>query len=324
MSKVSHAPTRLATAGRAVGYTVALFTVLALVTFMASDKAVAAFASLPPSSLWLFGGAVVVSNLLRVHRYVVFARRLRLRVSPAAIYLYVVAGMAFIATPGKVGTALRLWLLKQRYQIPYRQSAPMLVMDVLTDFLAMLPLVLLAIGLLGSLAGLGLALVAFMGLLLAVLAVFGWPTLPRAMVKILYQLTGRRRPRAFAGLLRLLSKLKALFGWRTVLAATLLSCLAWALLSLGFYGLVLGLNLPLSLAQVTLVVCAGTMLGALSMLPGGLGGAEATMLALLATFGVPLPTALVLTLVLRIGTLWLPTLVGFIALPCALRHAQHT
>jgi uncharacterized membrane protein YbhN (UPF0104 family) len=57
------------------------------------------------------------------------------------------------------------------------------------------------------------------------------------------------------------------------------------------------------------------------MLPGGLGGAEFSMLGMLFALGVPSAAAVTATAVIRVVTLWFAVLVGFLALPFALRRA---
>ena len=55
------------------------------------------------------------------------------------------------------------------------------------------------------------------------------------------------------------------------------------------------------------------------MLPGGLGGVEATMMALLLALGTSPDIGLAATAVIRLTTLWFAVGLGFIALPFALR-----
>jgi uncharacterized protein (TIRG00374 family) len=64
--------------------------------------------------------------------------------------------------------------------------------------------------------------------------------------------------------------------------------------------------------------------GAVSFLPGGLGGAEAAMLAILEIVGVGHATAVAATLLLRLTTLWFAVGLGIVAvstLDAAPRHA---
>jgi uncharacterized protein (TIRG00374 family) len=62
--------------------------------------------------------------------------------------------------------------------------------------------------------------------------------------------------------------------------------------------------------------------GTLAMLPGGLGGTEAIMIALLKAVGVEFETAVAATAVIRLATLWYAVILGFITLPFAMRLAR--
>ena len=57
-----------------------------------------------------------------------------------------------------------------------------------------------------------------------------------------------------------------------------------------------------------------TLAGALSFMPGGLGGTEVTMIMLLRLFAIPLPIAVSATLIIQVVTLWFAVLLGIIAL----------
>jgi uncharacterized protein (TIRG00374 family) len=57
------------------------------------------------------------------------------------------------------------------------------------------------------------------------------------------------------------------------------------------------------------------LVGALPLFPGGIGGAEGTMIGLFALMGVPLGTAIAATAVIRMLTLGFAVVLGFLALP---------
>jgi hypothetical protein len=62
------------------------------------------------------------------------------------------------------------------------------------------------------------------------------------------------------------------------------------------------------------------LLGKLTVILGGVGVVEATMIGLYATLGVPRPIAVVVVLAYRLLSFWLPTLVG-IALATWFEHS---
>ncbi len=74
------------------------------------------------------------------------------------------------------------------------------------------------------------------------------------------------------------------------------------------------LGLPLVPVQALLAVSVGAIAGALVPTPGGLGGAEAGLLAVIVSFGIPPESGLTAVLTYRLLTFWLPLLPGFLML----------
>ena len=70
------------------------------------------------------------------------------------------------------------------------------------------------------------------------------------------------------------------------------------------------------LRGIAVFVYAIAMLaGALSFMPGGLGGAEAAMVALLVWGGASSPEAVAATVLIRLATLWFAVVLGVLFLP---------
>lgn len=278
-----------------------------------------AFAQVSGMSVLVLLLATIVENALRLYRYRIFSRALALPVAFKWVALYYLAGMALIPTPGKIGTALRLWLLNTHHGLSYARTAPMLLMDVLTDTLAM-----------GLLVGLGLLVLPHTGLMtlgigfllamvVGVLLLLEAPHVGRAAVKLLHRLFGRRWPKLAGTLLKILRVIHTRLGWGPLLKATGLSFVSWAVVGLALTWVLhqAGANVPWPAGPVAL--SASTMLGVLSLMPGGMGGAEASLAGLLHLFGTPFGLALVATVLGRIAVLWLPVAVGFAVLPWALK-----
>ena len=106
-----------------------------------------------------------------------------------------------------------------------------------------------------------------------------------------------------------------------LLAATLLSVVAWAAEALAFQWILQGLGLDSGFAFAAFVYAVAMLAGALSFMPGGLGGAEAAMVALLLWAGMPLPDAVAATVLIRLATLWFAVVLGLFALGAGRREA---
>ena len=97
---------------------------------------------------------------------------------------------------------------------------------------------------------------------------------------------------------------------RIFFVGLMVSAIAWGMESISLYLILDGLNLPSTLLEANFVYCFSTIIGALSMLPGGIGGTEAGMIALLAVLGISYSSGLPAVILIRVCTLWLAILVG--------------
>lgn len=102
------------------------------------------------------------------------------------------------------------------------------------------------------------------------------------------------------------------FPNRLLLAVT--SAAAWIADSCCLYFALRAVGARVGFDVLLLAYCGGLLLSALPLLPGGLGVVEAAVPAILHHFGVPLDTALAGTLAWRGMGLFLPAIVGLLAL----------
>lgn len=253
---------------------------------------------------------------LRGFRWYVFARTLNIAVPLRRIVLYYVSGFALITTPGKVGTVLRAWFLNQNHGIKYSRATPMLLMDYFTDLVAMVSLILL--GLITLKTDKETAVILFAALLVGGFVVFTRPQILHFLIKSIYKLLGKPKKRIFAWAQRAVRLTKGLFALKPLTFTAVLSIIGWALECAAFYVLLAGLGNPLPFSTCVFIFCFSTLVGAATMLPGGLGGAEVSMYGLLVANGVAPENAVAATAIIRLCTLWFAVGIGFLTLPFGL------
>jgi uncharacterized protein (TIRG00374 family) len=249
---------------------------------------------------------------IRFGRWAYYLRVLKIRVRTSDSLLVFLAGFALTVTPGKLGEAVKAFLLRESHKIPVVRTAPIVIAERVTDLLALLLLALvgvftfevdrrfLAAG--AILVGLGIAVVSF-----------------EPMAELALGLAGR-----LPGLRRIAPKLRefhvstaALLRPVPLLVATLLSIGSWSLECLAFWVVVGGMQgAVVALRAATFIYASMTVAGALSFLPGGLGVTEAGMLTLLVRLGSGLTrgSAAAATFVTRACTLWFAVALGLPAL----------
>jgi len=254
-------------------------------------------------------GVVLLGYGLRFLRWQIYLNGLRHRLPWRPSLQIYLAGFALTITPGKAGEALRGVLLK-RWEVPYTNSLAALFSERLSDLLAMVGLALF--GLSAHPEWLSMIVASLVLLACAGLLLFS-PGLVSAIDHRIDQ-----RHDFFSRLLRAaivaLNQSRRCHTPRRLLGATLLSLLAWGLEALAFYWILhaMGADVDLTFAMFTYAVAM--LAGALSFMPGGLGSAEAVMVALLVSSDVGLPDAIAATVFLRLVTLWLAVGVGMLAL----------
>jgi uncharacterized protein (TIRG00374 family) len=98
--------------------------------------------------------------------------------------------------------------------------------------------------------------------------------------------------------------------------------LGWVAECYALYLLLQYFGAEVELTTAVFVFCFSMLVGAISMLPGGLGSTEATMVLLLKAMGVDLGTAVAATAIIRMTTFWFAIVVGLAFTPAALRSAR--
>jgi glycosyltransferase 2 family protein len=293
-----------------LGFAVLLVVTVQLVDL---DVALAALGRLSLPVVALVVALSLVNYVLRCLRWQYLCRQVDVDVPLVANSVYYVAGFAFTITPGKIGEAVRLWFLKRRHGYGYARTAGLLILDRLTDAW---PLLLLALLGAAPFAGQGASLVLITLVLVAGSVVMLHPVWLRRSIKLTYARV-RRAPRLFAKLLRAARMLGRFASPALLTPPMLLGLAGWFCEIVGAWLVLDALGAPLPLTNVAFVFGFSMLVGSLPIFPGGIGGAEATMGGLLVWLGVPLPVAIAATAVIRLATLGLAVVVGFLILPVA-------
>jgi glycosyltransferase 2 family protein len=236
-----------------------------------------------------------------------------------------VAGLAMAITPGKVGEVLKAYLVRRATGTPMAVTAPIPLGERLTDGIAMI--ILASFGLLSFRYGWQLLLVASVGALTVILIVQR-----RSLVEWILSKLERVpvvAPRVHI-LHRLYDSTYILLQNRNLLIATGIGTISWGGECLAFYAILIGLGMPMNTEFLVLaffVLASATVLGSLSMLPGGLGAAEASVAGLLILLVsdtlMTTEIAGAATLLIRFATLWFGVMLGVVALMLIERHFQN-
>jgi uncharacterized protein (TIRG00374 family) len=253
---------------------------------------------------------------IRFLKWQYFLRRIGLRVPFLRSLRVFVSGFAMTVSPGKLGELLKCYLLRDAEGAPVARTSPVVIAERITDLLSM---VLVAVT--GALlaGGYRYMAVAAAGLALCGVAMYVLlhPGAFRRLSDLLCRIPplGRKRDR----LDEFRESCTSLLDPASLLVTVPLGVVSWGLEALVLCAVAASIGRVLPAGTALLAHSAGSIAGAVSMIPGGLGLTEVTIDGILSgTLGVADATAV--TLVMRFATLWFAVLLGVVTLALAGRR----
>ena len=273
--------------------------------------------SLPYALVATLLGLSLVNYFVRAWRWLVLSSFLDFKVPQFRNVLYYLAGYALTSTPGKAGEAVRLWFLKTGHKISYSRSIAIMLADRLLDMWAVLILVLLCFADFSDHLWQGMALVTIV-VAMSLPIVFPQRFLP--LLGLCLRFMPKRR-RMWVKTRRVMSSMADLSHWRSYGLTLLPSVAGWAAEGLALYLLLRYFGAEVTVLNAIFVFSFSMIVGAISMLPGGLGSTEITAVVLLTAIGVDLDVAIVSTALVRVTTFWFAVVIGVALLPVAISAA---
>ena len=262
--------------------------------------------------------ALILALLNYLARYVKFDYYLRLldiRLPWREGLSIFLSGLVLTLTPGKLGEALKSFLIKDVTGVPVARTAPIVIAERLTDFIAM---IMLSLG--------GVLTIEYgtriLGISVIFLVVFYLMVgIPAISYRIFGMIGSFRRLKIVEEKLHVAyDSTRIMIGLKPLMVATIISIPAWFFECFAFYLVIKGFGFDISVIYATCAYALSTIAGALSMLPGGLGPTEFGLAASIKLKIDSMDVAIASTFIVRVATLWFAILVGAVAL--ILRHQR--
>ena len=248
--------------------------------------------------------------LVRFSKWDYYLRLINVKVSRIDSLSVFMSGLVMSVTPGKMGELLKAYLIKQLTDTPISKTAPIIFVERITDFVS-----LMLIALVGAYYyNYGRAIVLSISIFFFIVIIF------LSNRKIALPVLKLLEKNSF--LKKHLSKIHTAYESSyqmlqpaPLIKMTLVSLASWFFECLGYYLILV--NFPVKI-NVTLLwsafsYCFATIVGAVSMLPGGLGVTEGSLTFMLIQKGATVQYAVASTFIIRVVTLWFAVLVGVIS-----------
>ena len=228
------------------------------------------------------------------------------------------ASYAFTASPGKIGELVRCFFLKKIFNIPYQYSFISIIFERIFDLIAVIIFVFCFFIIHHKYLFVHPEKYLIIGFTFFMIFNF----LLKFRLLDYRKLLGYFFDKDFKLLGKVfkikdvveLNNLKKLLKRNIFLRLTFISLSSWGLEGLAFLLLLRKLNFDISIITATFVHTTSGLIGALTMLPGGLGLTEAITVSFLKIQTIPVDYGIQITSIIRLMTLWYITLLGIIFL----------
>ena len=218
------------------------------------------------------------------------------------------SGLIMSITPGKFGELLKSYLVKQVNGIPISKTAPIIFAERATDFLSLTILAL--IGAYYFNYGKGIIIIISLILIVLIFLISN----KKISDKLLFTLSKFRRiHKHIEKIENAYDSSFKLLNYKPLILMTLLSVLSWGFECLGFYFILTNFSDGIKLIWSFFSYSFSTIVGAVSMLPGGIGVTEGSLTLMLINQGLSNNDAIAATFIVRVVTLWFAVLVGIIS-----------
>ncbi len=217
------------------------------------------------------------------------------------------SGLIMSITPGKVGELMKAYLVKQIKSVPVSKTAPIIFAERITDSTS-----LLIISVAGAYSfSYGTDILIFISLFLVLLlAVISNKKIALPLLKLLEKNKYLNKylekiHNAYESSYQLLRPLPLFY-------MTVVSLISWSFECLSYYLILIIFKMDVGILWASFSYAFATIVGAVSMLPGGLGVTEGSLTFLAIDKGLPKDISVASTFIVRVVTLWFAVLVGII------------
>lgn len=222
----------------------------------------------------------------------------------AGIFL---SGLSMSVTPAKLGETFKSYLLKESDNIEISRTIPVVLAERCTDLIGLI-----------ILASVGYSAFDYGREVLAItLLMILFPISIIQSRQLCSRLINSRMPiiSKFAyPLCNLYESAYTLFSIKTLFITILISTVSWFFECLALFFVLKGFGLDTSPLLSLFAYSFSTIVGAVSMIPGGLGISEGSLAGILILNDISRTIAVASTLIIRFCTLWFGVIVGILTL----------
>jgi uncharacterized protein (TIRG00374 family) len=218
------------------------------------------------------------------------------------------SGLIMSVTPGKVGELLKSYLVKEITNEPISKTAPIIFAERITDFVSLLIIAIVGAYIFdyGGEITIGVAL-----FFLVIIVIISNKRLALPIINLFEKI--KFLEKYLHNIHTAYTSSNQLLKIKPLLLMTFVSLISWGFECLGYYFILLNFQIDFGLIWASFSYSFATIIGAISMLPGGLGVTEGSLTFMLIQENISKDVAVATTFIVRVVTFWFAVIVGIIS-----------
>lgn len=258
--------------------------------------------------------SVLAAHSLALLRWIFLLRKLKKEIPWKKNLKIYLSSWAMFFAPAKSGELVKGFFLKKLYAVPYKESMPVIFIEMLTDLVSVVLFSLLGVYFFKILP-LNKTIILFLVVVVLIILALMLLSFKTGVSWVIDRL------KKVSFLKKRMEELEQMYltaGYLTrpgiLIVSLLLGMGFWFFFGLVLYFLFYAFGVKLTILVPVAIFCLSTLIGFLSFIPAGIGVMEASTFVLLISQGVPETIAAVGLVLARIFTLWLGVAMGLFSL----------
>ncbi|MDE1868010.1 MAG: flippase-like domain-containing protein, partial [Thaumarchaeota archaeon] len=251
-------------------------------------------------------GFFSLGYFVRSFRWIEMLRFMKIKIPVLKNIIIYFTGYAFSLTPGKVGEGIRSKYLKDSFEVSITRSLPTVLAERYYDVIGVIAIIFITVGL--TQTG---SFMVYAGI--ALLVFFYFSVRKKIALKLLSPLNRVKRLQAIQhNLIESVEVLETLLKPKIFVQCSFLTIVSWMAEAVGAYFVFKSFHLEFGILKGAFDYVTTSLAGAATLLPGGVGGTEASLIGLLLLQGHSYDDILGAVLMIRFFALWYVIIIGIV------------
>lgn len=251
-------------------------------------------------------GLFSLGYFVRSFRWIAMLRFIQIQIPILQNIIIYFTGYTFSLTPAKVGESIRSKYLKDDFKVPITQSLPTVLAERYYDVIGVLAIIFVTVGITEARSFL---VYVSIGLLIF----FYFAVRKKIALKVLSPFSRVKKLRVVQHMLiESVEVLETLLKPKIFFRCIFLTIVSWTMESIGAYFVFKSFHLEIGLMKGAFDYVTTLLAGAATLLPGGVGGTELSLIGLLLMQNHSYDEVLGPVLMIRFFALWYVIIIGIV------------